>query len=151
MEDDTDTKVKLEDLIPVPQRRRAETNRKPRSKHPSYILTEGETLEFIRSKDKDFVEVLKCKQAAEKTRKKPKMNPHVRRAINEKPQPWFDGEEGMVCVLCYGEFGEKDQLGCEDKWVQCPWCYVWFHHDCLRVVKDCTCGERIRLKRKPSV
>lgn len=140
--------IPLSSLLPIPQRCRPNNPRKPRARHPNPVLTSSDSMEFIREKDKEFAAVLKAKSAGKKPLRKYKGSDHVRQAVNEKPQPWYEGGEGMVCVFCYTEYGSKDILQDEDKWVQCPWCYCWLHYDCIRVAKECTCGEKIRLRRK---
>jgi hypothetical protein len=128
-------------ILPPPKRKSPTRKQAPRAKHPDCILTTPDSLKFIREKDGDF----QCRKL-----KAPKTSTeHVKAAVNSQPQPFFEGFEGCMCSLCFSEFGATDALECEKFWVKCPNCKAQFHHGCIKTCGDCTCGQKIRLKRKP--
>jgi hypothetical protein len=122
-------------------------------KHPSSLLTSPESLAFIRSKDKDFQgRVKENKENMDKQKKKKKRSKMIPLAMKKKdvPQPFIEGGEGMVCTFCETAFGDEDVLENEKWWVQCQYCYIWFHRGCIMLAKQCLCGEFIRVQRKAS-
>ena len=69
--------------------------------------------------------------------------------LRDAPQPFTRGMVGHVCIFCYGEYGAADALEAEDAWVCCPWCEAWHHYGCIKIAKLCTCGNAVRVQRKP--
>lgn len=132
--------VKLEGIMPIPKRAPAKKVQK-RQKHPSFEITSPECREFIRVKDKDY---LMGKPKEPKTNKA-----RILKTLKDVPQPFFKGKKGDFCGLCLSWWGDEDSLGeVEMYMVKCPYCGALMHHNCMKICRDCACGERVRVQRK---
>lgn len=134
--------VPLAKILPPPRRKSPTREYVPRAKHPNNHLTSPECMEFIREKDKDFLQG---------TLKKPKTSAEHQKALfNSLPQPYYLGSPGHFCGLCLSHFEDPDALKCEKWWVLCPNCKAQFHYDCIKTARKCACGQPVVVKRKPN-
>jgi len=144
----TESKIKLQSLIPLVERSPPKNTSKPRAKHPTRILSDPETLDFIMERDTAFQEeVSEAKDLAADVVKKVAKKFNVSKNFDQ-PQPFYLGKKGMTCQMCLGEFGALDQLVREVYWVSCPYCKLEYHYSCIKYCKECVCGKLLRLQRK---
>lgn len=138
---------KLQSLMPLVTKMPTAKPREPKEKHPSYEITQDDCLDFIKRKDKQYIQ--KSKAASTMINKNlTTLQKHARDDKNSAPQPFFEGKEGMYCEMCLGAFGASDCLENQLYWVKCPYCHVDHHYKCISFCKECICGKKIRLQRK---
>ena len=113
----------------------------------SNILTNPKTLEYIKLKDKQY------RESREKMFTKTQLAKNQDKSQDQsnkfnKPQPWIEGKDGMKCLSCEGEFGDRTMLESQTSWIQCPKCKSYHHYKCIQNMKECVCGWFIRCQRK---
>lgn len=143
----TPSKALLNEIMPLPMKQAPKAPRQPKEPFPSYVITEPNTRNFIKRKDKDWK-----KGVQDATKKMNKGMSHNQIKDRDKkldvPQPFFEGREGMECQICYGMYGEDNFLTNQKYWVNCPYCKVDNHYICLVYSGECVCGKKLRLQRK---
>lgn len=141
-------KVTLASIMPVPTKKKPQPRVLKDGRQEPKILTTSDALDFIKEKDKDYQELVESRHK--------KIAPATQRNLNmgkkckeDLPQPVVPGLEGYKCLLCWGEFGDENELINQKDWVICPWCKGELHVYCIRGINECVCEHRVRVQRKP--
>lgn len=144
-------RVTPEDLRKLPEKAQPDSKRKKPAGLPSLHFNSQQNLDFISTREKNQI-----RDAANDKSLPPVPKLTSAKRVLQLPGtnkakaisvPQILGQVDFKCSLCETLYGDRGSALTGKTWVRCPVCKKLYHFGCLKIDRECLCGQKVSIQR----